>query len=167
MKPINLPIGDTPANSFSVLQANALLLQARTLQAHALQGDLLPLLQGKTLALMSGRSRSDEAHLFRRAATELGAHVSTVRPSLSDKSSQQEVVSTARMLSRLYSFVECQDLPRGLVERLAAAASIPIVCGLACDEHPVAALSTYLPGEAPITDKRRWLLQAMLLTAID
>jgi len=153
-------------------QAHALLLRARAVQAQAQAGALQPLLKGKNVALMGTCGCCDdegnvEEALMRRASTELGAHVSTITLALDAHSSDAQVGSTARLLSQLYSVVDCSGLPGPLVQRLAQAASIPIVAGLASAAHPAAALAARLPGDAPTADKRRWILQACLLAATD
>jgi len=160
-----------PDSPFGAAQAQALLARARGVQAQALEGALPPLLQGKNVALTTTCGCCDDGAaqeaLLRRASTELGAHVSTITLALDEHSSDAQVASTARLLSQLYSVVECSGLPVALVQRLAQAASIPIVAGLASTAHPTAGLSAQLPGDAPMADKRRWMLQACLLAAMD
>ena len=145
---------------------NVLLEQARILWRAAGDGTLRPLLKGKNLGLLCAVDDSLEAILFRRAATELGARVAHIRPSLTEASPEQEVLHTGRLLGRLYDAVECQGVPGPLVARLGDAAGIPIYDGLASATHPTAALAERLdPGVGPM-ESRRFLVQAVLLHTI-
>lgn len=145
---------------------DALLEHARVLQRAAGEGALRPLLKGKNLGLLCDADDSVEAVLFRRAATELGARVSHIRPSLAEASPDQEVLQTGRMLGRLYDAVECLGVPRTLVARLGASAGVPIYDGLATVKHPSAALAERLGPAADPMDSRRFLVQAVLLHTI-
>lgn len=161
-------LGGDPATDvlFSPAAEQALLGQARALQAGAQHGALPPLLGGKRLGLMSRASGDEAARLFCRAAAELGAHVSLIEPRLDEDSDAQQVDELGRLLSRLYDAVECQGLSPALVRRLGRAATIPVYEALAGDAHPSARLAAQLPGEAAVADKRRWLLQAALLESV-
>ena len=145
-----------------------LIARALSLQSARARGDALPqLLRGRQLALMSSDAQGPAATLFLQAATELGAHVSIVKPELDPHSSDADVAATARLLGRLYDAVECQGLPDMLVARLAQAAAIPVFAGLAGSTHPSVALISTLPDEAPADDKRRLLVQAMLAHCLE
>ncbi len=153
---------------------------ARALQRAAASGGSQGLLQGKKLGLLcqtdidgdkEGDSGSDaqsnaDAAAFRRAASELGAHVAHVRPSLTEASTAEEVQHTARMLGRLYDAVECQGMAADLVRRMSVDAGVPFYDGLACCKHPTARLAELLDGDASISDKRRFVLQAVLMNTL-
>ncbi|HEX6704839.1 MAG TPA: ornithine carbamoyltransferase [Albitalea sp.] len=162
-----LPIRGHPAfEPLSPLEASALLAQARALQRAAKAGTPQPLLKGKNLGLLCAAGDDADALLFRRAATELGAHVSHIRPSLSEASTAQEVMHTARLLGRLYDAVECQGMPPALVGRISQAAGVPIYGGLASAAHPTAQLAEELDGGSPCIENRQFVLQAALLSHI-
>jgi ornithine carbamoyltransferase len=146
--------------------AVALLASASALQHDALAGTLQPLLRGKQLGLLCEDGNHADADLFRRAAKELGARVAHVRPSLSVQSTPLEIEHTARMLGRLYDAVECQGLGLSLVEDMALAAGVPVYDGIATPEHPTAVLAARLVGEGSPADKRRFVLQAALLSSL-
>jgi len=139
---------------------------ARRLQQAALAGATQPLLRGKNLGLLRECDDDDEALLFRRAAGELGAQVACIRPSLSEQSTTQEVQHTARVLGRLYDALECQGLPHALVQQVGSSAGVPVYDGIASPEHPTARLAGMLDGDAPPADKRRFVLQAVLLSTV-
>ena len=153
-------------HSFSPRQASALLAHARTLQQACRAGATQPLLKGKRFGLLCESADAPDAALFRRAAGELGAHVTHVPPSLTEASSPQEVAHTARLLGKLYDAVECQGMPPALVRRMGADAGVPVYDGIASRNHPTARLADQLDAGSPAADKRRFLLQALLLSTL-
>ena len=149
---------------------------ARALQLAAQVGDVRALLRGRKFGLMCeidddvdsehDNASASDAALFRRAAVELGAHVAHIRPSLTELSTPQEVLRTARMLGRLYDAVECQGMAADLVHRLGADAGIPVYDAIASQRHPTAKLDGLLGGNSPALDKHRFVLQAVLLSTV-
>ena len=147
---------------------------ARALQLAAQVGDARALLRGRKFALMcemdndsdNDNDSASDAALFRRAAVELGAHVAHIRPSLTELSTPQEVLHTACMLGRLYDAVECQGMAADLVHRLGADAGVPVYDAIASQHHPTAKLDGLLGGDSPALDKRRFVLQAVLLSTV-
>ncbi len=146
--------------------AAAVLASARTLQFTAQAGQTQPLLRGKNLGLLCEADDGGDATLFRRAALELGAHVAHIRLSLAGLSTPQEVQHTAHMLGRLYDAVECQGLPPALVRQVGDAAGVPVCDGLASASHPSARLAELLGDEIAAADRRRFVLQAVLLSML-
>ena len=145
---------------------------ARALQLAAQAGELRTLLRGRKFGLLcevdndSDSDRARDAALFRRAAVELGAHVAHIRPSLTDLSTPQEVQNTARMLGRLYDAVECQGMAPELVHQMGVDAGVPVYDGIASQRHPTAKLDELLGGDDSKLDKRRFVLQAVLLSTV-
>lgn len=162
--PIDLPRG--PLEPMSVRDSATLLACARGLQKSAVAGTTQPLLRGKNIGLMCEADRADDAMLFRRAASELGAHVAHIRPSLSQTSTPDDVQQTARLLGRLYDAVECQGVAAAIVLRLGDEAGIPFFDGLTSPGHPTAHLAESLGVAAAADANRRFVVQAVLLGAI-
>ena len=144
--------------------------QARSLQRAAAAGELLASLRGRKLGLLCEAGDYDDgdgdAALFRRAALELGAHVAHILPSLTALSTLPDVQRTARMLGRLYDAIECQGMATELVHQVGVEAGVPVYDGLASPKHPSAKLADLLDGDALQPDKRRFILQAVLLNTI-
>ena len=147
---------------------------ARALQLAARAGVLQAALRGRKFGLMcevevngghESASGSDAAMFF-RAAIELGAHVALIRPSLTEMSTPQEVQHTARMLGRLYDAVECQGMAPDLVHQMGIDAGVPVFEGVASPHHPTAKLDALLDGDSSALDKRRFVLQAVLLSTV-
>lgn len=139
------------------------LADARTLQGSAGAGQTCDALRGKRIGMLCETNNAPEAVLFRGAALELGAHVAHLQPRLSALSTPQEVQDTARMLGRLYDAVECQGMPPELVHQMGIASGVPVFDGLASASHYSVGLAEQLDGDAASEDKRRIVLQAMLL----
>ena len=76
------------------------------------------------------------------------------------------MLQTARMLGRLYDAVECQGMAADLVHRLGADAGVPVYDAIASQRHPTAKLDGLLGGDSPALDKRRFVLQAVLLSTV-
>lgn len=159
--------GPLGPDKMALRDVGALLGHAGTLQRAAQSGTTPPLLRGKKLALLCEKDDSCDAVLFRRAAVELGAHVAHLRPSLSELSTAQEVLSTAQLLGRLYDAVECQGMAPALVRQVGENAGVPVYDGIAAANHPTATLCGLLEGSAAPADKRRFVLQAVLVSTID
>ena len=149
---------------------------ARALQLAAQAGDLRSLLRGRKFGLMceidndresdNDNDSDSDAALFRRAAVELGAHVAHIRPSLTELSTPSEVQDTARMLGRLYDAVECHGMAADLVHQLGVDAGVPVFDAIASKRHPTAKLDALLGGDSAPFDKRRFVLQAVLLSTV-
>lgn len=148
------------------LNRQALLDSARQLQRAAQATGPQPLLRGKKLGLLSANNETADAQNFCAAAAQLGAHVAVIRSTFSPQSQPNEVQDTARLLGRLYDAVECQGLPAPLVQQLAGTAGVPVYDGLATAAHASAELAPLLSGDEPLADKRRYVMQAVLLSTI-
>ncbi|HEY2925373.1 ornithine carbamoyltransferase [Piscinibacter sp.] len=153
----------TPFAPMSPSDRNALVASARALKRAALAGSTRPLLRGKNIGLLCEAQDSDDADLFRRAATELGARVARIRPSASGLLNATEVQHTARMLGRLYDAIECQGLPEELVQQVRDDAGVPVYDAIAGAGHPSAALAAMVDDEG---DNRRYVVQALLISTI-
>ena len=166
--------GTSAFNPITPGDLRIVLEHARALQLAARAGALRASLRGRKFGLMcevevdggNERARASDAALFLRAAAELGAHVALIRPSLTESSTRQEVQHTARMLGRLYDAVECQGLSAELVHQMGIEAGVPVYDGIASQHHPTAQLDGLLDGDSSPLDKRRFVLQAVLLSTV-
>ena len=168
------------ADPIAPRDAALVLDRALALQRAAATGGLPASLRGRKLGLLceagdagagagagaGDGADADDAALFRRAAVELGAHVAHIRPSLTELSTLPDVQRTARMLGRLYDAIECQGMATELVHQVGVEAGVPVYDALASAKHPTARLADLLEGDASPPDKRRFVLQAVLLSTI-
>jgi ornithine carbamoyltransferase len=157
----------TEFSAMSDADAGALLAAARELQTAARAGVARRVLRGKNLAMLcDDADAAGAAALFHRAASELGAQVAQLRPSLSERSTPEQVRDTARLLGRLYDALDCIGLPSQLVRQIGAAAGVPVFEAISSSSHPTARLATQLNGDAAPEDKRCAVMQAVLLGAL-
>src|SRR5205085_10534650 len=95
--------------------AEALALRAQLLKAAAATGPVPQPLKDRNLALLCEDASLAGPREICRAAVDLGARVSLVRPRF-DALDSATTASTARMLGRLYDGVICIGLPGELVQ---------------------------------------------------
>jgi len=105
---------------------SALVLRAGQLRRAATAGGLPQALKDRNLALLCEEPAREAPVAIHRAAVDLGARVSLVRPRF-DALDPATTASTARMLGRLYDGVVCIGLPTELVEALRASAGVPVL----------------------------------------
>jgi ornithine carbamoyltransferase len=106
-------------------------------------------LKGKNLGLLCDDPSQPEALLAYRAAVELGAHVSLVRPRFEEQGDAQAMPETARMLGRLYDGVACVAIPRAVTDQLRALSGVPVIDELdivAPAGHPTVACAACAAG---------------------
>jgi ornithine carbamoyltransferase len=161
------PLPNVCLEPLSAHDAGLLLARALTLQRFDQAGQRQQLLRGKNLGLLCESEENEEAERFRRAATDLGAHVAHVRPHLSAASSRSDIADTGRMLGRLYDGIECLGLEATVVKRLAAAANVPVYDGIASRNHPTAKLAEQLAAEQSLDESHRFMVQAVLLSTLN
>jgi ornithine carbamoyltransferase len=160
------PIAAAPTLSASsddppIADAHAILKLARHLASHGAQGGPL-LLKDRNVALVCD-DEDTSSNAFCHAARQLGARVSRIKPSLDEHTDPREIQHTARLLGRLYAALEWPRLPTKLQELLRREAGIPVYDGISLREHPVSHWSVQLDVDAPLEDKRRLVIQAILL----
>ncbi len=166
MQALLQPVRNPRLDRLSPRDSDAVLANARLLERAAEARQTAGLLRGKNLGLLCESEDAGDAILFCRAAKDLGAHVAHIRPSISELSEPRMIRRTARMLGRLYDAVECQGLPADLVRQVAEEAGVPVYDGVACADHPTAALAELLGGTRSPADNRHLVLQAALLSSI-
>jgi ornithine carbamoyltransferase len=156
------------AEKMSPRELATLVDDARALQRSAEAGAMQPLLRGRRFGLLdaTGDAGKDDIALFDRAAIELGAQVAHIGPYLTELSAPREVDDTAHVLGRLYDAVVCQGMAPALVQRLSAEAGIPVYDGIASPSHPLAEAADLLGFAISAVDKRRFLLQALLVRSM-
>ena len=124
------------------------------------------ILRDSNLALICESAEHRDAVFFLEAAAGLGARVAHTRIGLSDLRTPAVLEQTARMLGRLYQAVECHGMPEDLVRALGGQAGIPVFCGLASPEHPLAQLARAIQDRAPDEQCHRLVVQAALVSSL-
>lgn len=152
---------------FAANDVDVVLEQAAALWRAGRGGQARPWLKGRRLGLLCDDAGSADALLFRRAADELGAHVSHVKPTLTERTPAREVEATAKLLGRLYDALECQGLAHDVVLQLRLAAGVPVFEGLATDQHPTAGWAARLGAEVPPDAARCAVIEAVLVETLN
>jgi ornithine carbamoyltransferase len=131
-------------------------------------GFMPPFLRGMNLGLLCAAEDREEARLFERAATALGARVTPIvtNPANLGAASDDIFRNTARVLGRLYDGLECQGLAPALIQQLRRAAGVPVFDSIASPSHATAALADRLAGATSTQAKRLLILQGALLFAL-
>ena len=160
-----IPLRSASLEQLSPPVLDILLGNARLLQAPGAPSRAKPLLRGKKLALLCDSEEGADAHLFRDAASDLGAHVSHIRPRFSDVRGPHDVEQTARLLGRLYDGIECQGLAPTLVEVVKREAGVPVYDGLASTNHPTVRLACLLSDDGA-KDVRQLVVQTCLVSTL-
>lgn len=166
MKSVLIPLRSASLGRLSADDSEILLKNARVLQRATEPRQTERLLRGKKLALLCDSEDADDAVLFKNAAADLGAHVSHIRPRLTELSKPEVLQDTARMLGRLYDGIECQGLTPALVDAVGRAAGVPVYDGLASSGHPTAHLASMLGEEDAPGRLRQLMLQTVLLSTL-
>lgn len=155
--------------ALSAHELASLVESALVLQRAAAAGASRLLLRGRKFGLVLGSDSlsSEDAPLFDRAATELGAQVAFIRPDLTEQSPARDMQQTAHMLGRLYDAVICEGVSAEIVRRLNLEAGVPVHDRLIAASQPIAQAVGLLDHTRRPCDNRRFALQALLLRAAD
>ncbi|WP_457419847.1 hypothetical protein [Roseateles sp. P5_E7] len=165
MYPASWPSHLTSTDPPTTDDLQALLQRAQALQLGAPQHQQL--LLGKRLGLMTTHPEGEDAQLFEQAARGLGAHVSLIPPPTEqDEGNAQQLADIGRLLGRLYDTVECQGISSDMVKRLAQAGNLTMHNGLSGREHWLFQVAKNWRSPAALADRRRWLIQAVLLVTL-
>lgn len=158
---------DDPASVSPLIADTAVVLAyARMLERERLSGTLHPWLRGKNIGSLAGKGNGTDQALFSQAATELGAQVTPIRPFSEGGLAASEIQVTARLIGRLYDAVDWPGASSELLQRIRSTAGIPIYDGLAAARHPTARLAGLLGPDTALFDRRRFVLQAVLLATM-
>jgi ornithine carbamoyltransferase len=160
------PAHPSAEKAFPAAELGAVLARALVLARAAKEGPPVPALRGKNIGLVGAAPGRADTELLQRAATELGAKVAHVRPGWTAMSSATEVADTARLLGRLYDAIDISGSPAELVRQVRHAAGVPVFDSLGSPEHPTAQLAGNVADEAAAPDAWRYVVQAVLLTAM-
>jgi ornithine carbamoyltransferase len=144
--------------------ADVLALAARVQSATRL-GMAHSMLQGKNIGVLC--HVEDERMMgLRRAILDLGGRPATLRLSLWNLETPQEVQRLTQLLGRLYDAVICLDVAGPLRTQIVREAGVPVCIDLADDPHACDFWARRLVGVEPVTEKHRFVMQATLLAAL-
>jgi ornithine carbamoyltransferase len=122
----------------------ALLALARDLKRDKADGNEIPSLAGKNIALIFEKASTRTLCAFEVAAYDQGAHVTYLGPSGSHIGSSESIADTGRVLGRMFDGIEFRGFAQSGVEELADYAGIPVWNGLTTEWHPTQMLADVL-----------------------
>ena len=139
---------------FTSAELTTLLQLAAQLKADKKNGNEIPKLTGKNIALIFEKDSTRTRCSFEVAAYDQGARVTYLGPSGSQIGHKESIKDTARVLGRIYDGIQYRGYGQEIVETLAAYAGVPVWNGLTNEFHPTQLLADlltmqeHLPGKA-------------------
>jgi ornithine carbamoyltransferase len=118
----------------------SLLDGARAIERAARSATPCRALRGMNIARLGQGLADSGIAAFDRAASELVAQVTQIRPSESRLAEARDARRTAGMLGRLYDAIDAGGLPDDQLLTLEREAGVPVFNGLATREHPLRVL---------------------------
>jgi len=125
-------------------QAKRWLELAQRLKRRWRAGEVLPVLQGYTLALLFEKPSLRTRVAFEVGMAQLGGHTVYLAPGDVQLGKRESVADVARNLSRWVQVIAARTFSHATVEELAAHASVPVINALSDREHPCQALADFL-----------------------
>jgi ornithine carbamoyltransferase len=117
---------------------------AAELKAAKRAGTEVPMLRGRTIALIFEKTSTRTRCAFEIAAADQGASTTYLDPAGSQIGHKESVKDTARVLGRMFDGIEYRGSGQGVVEELAAYAGVPVWNGLTDEWHPTQMLADVL-----------------------
>ncbi|AIX75069.1 MAG: ornithine carbamoyltransferase [Mixta calida] len=148
---------------FTPAEINALLALAAELKIAKKNGEEIPQLQGKNIALIFEKESTRTRCSFEVAAYDQGARVTYLGPSGSQIGHKESIKDTARVLGRMYDGIQYRGHGQAVVETLAQHAGVPVWNGLTDEFHPTQLLADLLTMQEHLPQKS---LRAMTLAYV-
>ena len=101
-------------------------------------------LRGRNIAVLHGGRAKDRAFAIEAAAAALGASVARVDAAAA---ASDATCRAARLMGQLYDAIACEDVDASTVRDVERESGVPVLDGLAADDHPIAALATLVRVE--------------------
>jgi ornithine carbamoyltransferase len=162
------PIGSALGIEPSPPRDTATLLVAATLLQPGKHTGGSRLLQGRNIGMLcDGDGESESMTSFRRAATDLGAHVAQICLGLWDLRDEAELRRVVGVLGRLYDTVVCQGASPPRLNEACKAAALPLYGNIARASQHLAKLAEGLEGDASPDTKRQAVMQAALIRSFN
>jgi len=139
---------------FTPAEINTLLQLAARLKVEKKQGQEVPQLSGKNIALIFEKDSTRTRCSFEVAAYDQGARVTYLGPSGSQIGHKESIKDTARVLGRMYDGVQYRGHGQEVVETLAEFAGVPVWNGLTNEFHPTQLLADLLTMQEHLPGKK-------------
>ncbi|WP_414165902.1 ornithine carbamoyltransferase [Superficieibacter sp. BNK-5] len=139
---------------FTPAEINTLLQLAARLKVEKKQGQEVPQLSGKNIALIFEKDSTRTRCSFEVAAYDQGARVTYLGPSGSQIGHKESIKDTARVLGRMYDGIQYRGHGQEVVETLAEFAGVPVWNGLTNEFHPTQLLADLLTMQEHLPGKK-------------
>lgn len=126
-------------NDVSASEMARIFDRARAMKARRLSNAMA----GRSLVMFFEKSSTRTRLSFEIGMTQMGGHAVYLDRESSQLSRGESIEDTARVVSRYADLIMARVFAHSTVERLAAAASIPVINGLSDDEHPCQSLADF------------------------
>ncbi len=144
-------------DDLSESELRQLMARAIALKASLRKGKPEQFMQGKTVTLIFEKSSTRTRVSFEACIAQSGGSSIFLGPAESHLSRGESIEDTARVLSRMADLVIMRTGPHERLERMAEAASIPVINGLSDFNHPcqiLADLQTFLEHRGDISGRK-------------
>lgn len=102
------------------------------------------LCEGKNIVLLFEKTSTRTRCAFEVAGYDLGMGVTYLDPAGSQMGNKESIADTARVLGRMYDWIEYRGFEQSVVEELARYAGVPVWNGLTDQSHPTQILADLL-----------------------
>ncbi len=138
---------------FSPAELDGLMQRAIELKAIQHRGEIFAPLQNKVLGMIFEKSSTRTRISFEAGMAQFGGHAIFLSSNDSQIGRGEPVEDTARVLSSMLDGIMIRTFEHGMVERLAAYSSVPVINALTDDYHPcqlLADMQTYIEARGSI-----------------
>ncbi|MFV8818538.1 ornithine carbamoyltransferase [Haliea sp. E17] len=133
-------------NDFSAGELQALIDRAIEMKTEHRAGTARPLFPGKVMAMIFEKSSTRTRVSFEAGMAQLGGHAMFLSPNDTQLGRGEPVEDSARVISSMVDIVMIRTFGHDIIERFAAASSVPVINALTDDYHPcqlLADMQTY------------------------
>lgn len=112
---------------------------------------------GQVMGMIFEKSSTRTRVSFEAGMVQLGGHAMFLSPRDTQLGRGEPIEDSARVISSMVDIVMIRTFAHSIVERFAAASSVPVINGLTDDFHPcqlLADVMTFVEHRGPITGKR-------------
>ena len=113
--------------------------------------------RGKVMAMIFEKSSTRTRVSFEAGMVQLGGHAMFLSPRDTQLGRGEPIEDSARVISSMVDIVMIRTFGHDIVERFAAASSVPVINGLTDSFHPcqlLADVQTYLEHRGPIQGRK-------------
>jgi len=138
---------------FNTFELNNIISLSKKIKKIKKNGQEIPLLKKKNIALIFEKESTRTRCSFEVAAFDQGAHVTYLGPGSTHLGTKESIEDTAKVLSRLYDGIQYRGHDHKTIEILAQYSTVPIWNGLTDQFHPTQLIADLLTIKEIFPDK--------------